>query len=85
MNSLPHHRWKCDECEVIVADTELRVAPNPFNVEEEIIGCPRCAAVNSFVAACAIEDCKRPGTCGGPNSEGVYLRTCYEHADWVKK
>lgn len=80
-----HDRWKCRECGHICTTAEMLTAPNPFADTAEICGCPDCKAVESLSAACAIEGCKRDGTCGGHGADGVYRTTCYEHADWLHK
>jgi hypothetical protein len=80
-----HDRWKCRECDHICTGAEMLTAPNPFADTAEVHGCPKCRAVESLSAACAIEGCGRDGTCGGPGSDGVYRTTCYEHADWLHK
>lgn len=75
-----HDRWKCAECDHICTQAELLEAPNPFCDTYQIVGCPNCKAVESLEAACAIEGCKKLGTCGGPGADGIYRFTCYEHS-----
>lgn len=71
-------RWRCGECYCIAADGELLTAPNPFDTEQEITGCHKCAAVNSFTMLCDVDGCEGEVTCGWPN-DGGYRRTCFRH------
>ncbi len=59
------------------SDDTLR-APNPFDPEEVIWGCPKCKTVNEIYPACDEEGCWEPTTCGTPTEAG-YRTTCGKH------
>lgn len=77
-------RWMC-ECGEVSTDSQLLTAPNPFDPSETLAGCPRCKTANEFDLLCAIPECKRLATCGGPSADGVYRQTCGDHADWLRR
>lgn len=72
-------RWMCEECERIFEDSELLIAPNPFNPEAEIVGCPFCKSVDQFSEICDEPGCNMVTTCGFPTPIG-YRRTCSKHS-----
>lgn len=72
-------RWICQSCQWNGGDAELLAAPNPFDTEDKIVGCPHCKAVNEIVSACDEPGCKRESSCGFP-TPGGYRRTCGQHA-----
>lgn len=74
--------WVCEDCDKYVADADLLHAPNPFEPEDEIVGCPHCKGVGPFTQACDEDDCKKNAGCGWPSPDG-YRNTCYEH--WNKE
>lgn len=76
-------RWRCDECEKIFDEADLLTAPNPFDAESEISGCPWCKLVNMFTEICDEPGCTWEATCGFPTPQG-YRRTCYKHSDMQK-
>lgn len=78
-------KWRCECCSEVVADDELLYAPSPFDPDDQLVGCPECRSAEGFAELCEIEGCLRGATCGGPSSDGVYRRTCSEHADWLRK
>lgn len=78
------HRWRCDECEEIFNETDLLTAPNPFNANETVAGCPACKSVNCFTNICDEPGCTRPASCGFP-VPGGYRRTCYDHSHLEKE
>ena len=79
-------RWRCCECGHISLETELLVAPSPFDKEITLCGCPNCQAVAGaeFKELCDEPGCNETATCGFPAGEefGGYRRTCMNHADW---
>jgi hypothetical protein len=78
-------RWMCQSCDWIGGGAELLRAPNPFDPEENISGCPKCKAVEDIVSACDEPGCRREGSSGWPDGDGGYRRTCYEHSKWAKQ
>lgn len=57
-------------------------APNPFDQEDIITGCPKCKEIGSLAIACDEPDCWATATCGWPSDSG-YRTTCGKH--WIKK
>lgn len=74
---------KCCECDTIIEETAALRAPNPFDPSEELVGCPTCKSVDSFLAVCDEPDCVQTVSCGWQSPEG-YRRTCYQHSHWNK-
>jgi len=70
-------RWKCQTCNLI--NSELLEAPNPFDASLTIYGCPGCKDVNCFVNICDEPGCTDEATCGWPDEDRIYRRTCYRH------
>ncbi len=68
----------CTGCDHKIADFELLSAPNPFNPEDTICGCPKCLCVGDFPGACDEPGCNKESSCGTPTPNG-YRRTCYPH------
>lgn len=69
---------KCQECDWVGFVAEVLTAPNPFNAEDSVNGCPQCKSVDSITYACDEPDCWREVSCGTPTPEG-YRSTCGEH------
>jgi hypothetical protein len=78
-----HEKWRCKECDHVCTNATMLTAPNPFNSEWVIHGCPECKAVDQLVAACAAEGCYADASCGCTHKDGVYRHTCHRHADWI--
>jgi hypothetical protein len=72
------NRWRCKECYWVGHDDELLSAPNPFNAEAVIYGCPQCHEVDPFEQLCDVPECNAEATCGWPGPDG-YRRTCGKH------
>jgi len=69
-------RWYCEECNEV--STEYLTAPNPFDADDIVTGCPICHSVGSLIAACW--KCNRPAGMGTPDSKVYrYIQTCFEH------
>ena len=68
----------CSECGYKIMDFELLTAPNPFNPEDTISGCPKCLSAGEFQGACDEPGCNQVSTSGTPTPNG-YRRTCYKH------
>lgn len=73
-------RQRCNSCWSIMDQASLLRAANPFNPDDEIVGCPNCKQCDEgFTCICDEEGCDKPITCGWPSELG-YRRTCYKHA-----
>lgn len=59
--------------------SDALTAPNPFDPEDTINGCPQCHSVDSMVVACDEPGCWKPASCGTPVAEGPYRNTCGKH------
>lgn len=71
-------KWVCEECGGFV--TEHLTAVNPFDPDDEIVGCPLCKSVSSLRQACQIGACNKPASGGYPRGHGFrYVWTCYHH------
>ena len=68
----------CAECNWRGHLKDVLTALNPFDLEDEIVGCPRCKSVNSISGVCDEMGCEEIDTCGFPTPEG-YRRTCGKH------
>ena len=70
----------CNErrCNWHGSDAEMLKATNPFDPEDEIVGCPECKSVDSLVLACDEPGCWEEVSCGAPVNGG-YRQTCYKH------
>lgn len=59
-------------------DAEVLHAPNPFDPEDEISGCPKCKEINSIYRACDEPGCWDRVSCGTTTPNG-YRQTCGKH------
>lgn len=71
-------KWLCEVCDSTLFDENLLRAPNPFDSESTIVGCPYCKTINEMVRACDEPGCTQKASCGFPTAGG-YRCTCYEH------
>ena len=71
-------RWMCDSCDAIVANADLLHAANPFDREQEVLGCPKCKAVDDFRRVCGFDGCENAAT-GGTPYRGQYVQRCWKH------
>lgn len=69
----------CLECETITPILEFLTGKNPFDPRIDILGCPKCKAIDNFRLVCDELGCRKEVTCGTPIVNG-YRRTCSEHA-----
>ena len=70
---------KCYRCRWRGMEVEELTAPNPFDEEDILVGCPLCKRVDTMVWACDEHDCWSEVTCGTPTPNG-YRSTCGHHA-----
>ena len=68
-----NHRcdWKGD-------DSEMLRAPHPFDLADEVVGCPNCKDIGTLAEVCDEPGCWEVSTMGTPTGEG-YRRTCFNH------
>ena len=59
-------------------EKDVLSAPNPFDPEDDLTGCPECKGVNTIVPACDEPGCWEEVTCGAPTPSG-YRQTCGKH------
>lgn len=76
------NRWRCECGHVCYSDDMLR-APNPFDPEDEVTGCPRCKLIPQWEELCDEAGCLKAATCGFPVSPIGYRRTCAAHSDFA--
>jgi hypothetical protein len=60
---------------------EALSAPNPFDAEQLLLGCPKCKCTDLLFVACDEPGCWKPVSIGKLTKNG-YRRTCLEH--WPK-
>lgn len=71
-------KWVCDCCHSVT--TSPLSAPNPFDPEDTLHGCPACKSVNSLYLCCIHDGCARIASAGKPNALGYrYAWTCRDH------
>ena len=68
----------CNECLCQTDSKSILTAPNPFDKNDEIMGCPKCKCVNNMRTACDEPGCWEEDTLGIPTEDG-YRRVCYLH------
>lgn len=72
-------KWVCKECVEVVL--EHLSAPNPFDADDIIAGCPHCKSVSSLLQACHHPGCNQIASGGYPNALGYrYAWLCYKHS-----
>lgn len=69
---------RCDECDTITHTSDLLHAPNPFDAEDIVAGCPFCKSIDCFRPVCDAADCHRYASSGTPTPDG-YRWTCHKH------
>lgn len=70
--------FRCNECAWSGPESEILRAPNPFQPEDSISGCPKCGCVGDFTNLCDEPGCTDEAGCGFPTESG-YRRTCGKH------
>lgn len=69
---------RCLECAWKGKEGQVLKAPSPFEVTDEIEGCPECRDVNTINRICDEHGCWQFISCGTPTKTG-YRHTCGEH------
>jgi hypothetical protein len=77
-------RLECTICGAHTTSTQLLRAPNPFDRQLEITGCPVCRNVENFERLCDEPGCRFKCTAGEPTGDetdewGGYKMSCSEH------
>ena len=72
------NRWRCKECCWRGEQKDIKRAPNPFDTEREVWGCPSCLDVECLEQVCDVEGCWEMYSCGWPSPTG-YRQTCGKH------
>lgn len=78
----PNKLWKCKVCGDIIKAKDMLKAANPFDPDDEILGCPSCKTASGdgeWMELCEREGCGKEATCGTPLKGGGYLRACFKH------
>ncbi len=78
MSILKNQKRVCSLCNWHGDVRDLLIALNPFDARETIVGCPMCEGNDCMNAACDVDDCWEPVTCGTPTAAG-YRLTCSKH------
>ena len=68
----------CNECYWRGHESKILNAPNPFDIDDTIIGCPVCKSVDSLECVCDESKCYSRVSCGTPTPDG-YRNTCGNH------
>lgn len=68
----------CEECGWQGEGKDVLRAPNPFDPEEQMSGCPYCHSVESLVRACDGPGCWEPAAYATPVAND-YRYTCFRH------
>jgi hypothetical protein len=76
--SCQDRRVRCEACHWIGKESQLLVAPNPWEPVYEIQGCPNCKMCDGFEGLCDAEGCEQISSMGTPHSTG-YKMTCHRH------
>lgn len=66
------------ECSWRGTQKEVLRAPNPFDPDDELWGCPRCRTPGGMRVACDEPECWNEVCCGTPTPTG-YRQTCSKH------
>jgi hypothetical protein len=56
-------------------------APNPFDTEDKLTGCPDCKSPETMRTACYADECWQDGSCGSVYPDGVYRWSCFKHSN----
>lgn len=79
MIKLEKLKRRCKECNWTGTTKELLEAPDPFNPEATLTGCPKCRQTGTMEILCDEPGCKKVPCCGLPTPDG-YRLVCGEHA-----
>ena len=72
-------KWLCEICDATTST--VLTAPNPFDPDDIVVGCPNCRSVGTMVQCCQVEGCGRRADSGNPGGYGYrYFHACWRHA-----
>lgn len=80
-------RWKCRSCGDVSRETELLLAPSPFDDTDTLTGCPSCKGCSDgFDLLCDEDGCMQEAHLGWPTGDkadkfGGYRNTCGKHRE----
>ena len=72
------NRYRCQSCHGIFPGDLMLTAPSPFDVNDELRGCPLCKAPERIKMLCDVEGCYLDYSCGFSTPTG-YRLTCFKH------
>jgi len=78
-------RIRCEECEEEFSQKDMLVAPNPFDADDTVTGCPKCCSVIRGILLCEVPGCGETATCGTPTAGDGYAQTCGKHMPVIGK
>jgi hypothetical protein len=76
-------KFACDVCGWTGTSNDVLSAPNPFDPQGTIYGCPECKEVEQFKRVCDFADCWDSNIAGGKPTENGYMFLCSEHYNAV--
>jgi len=74
-------KYHCPECEKTFLKENMLTAPNPFDPDDEVCGCPWCKSCIQPNLVCDEKGCNELFTMGWLDDETGYRLTCYKHTD----
>jgi hypothetical protein len=74
------NKYKCSNCPWQGEGLDLLVAPNPFDLDDDIVGCPKCKGINTMQTVCQEDNCWEIASSGVPFKNGDYKWLCHKHA-----
>lgn len=78
MSYLEKDKYYCKTCEVVLKIDKLLKGKHPFNLTQEVTGCPNCFSIDSFYPVCDEPGCTETASCGVTTIEG-YRSLCGTH------
>lgn len=69
----------CEDCGWHGISAQTLSAPNPFEPEYLIYGCPECKSIETFYVACQHDGCWDKASSGTPLKDGSYVWACHRH------
>ena len=69
---------RCNSCGWKGIAENMLHAPNPFDSEDTIVGCPNCRMVEDYAHVCDHDGCWETAARGTPTPER-YVWSCHKH------
>ena len=80
MSDMSELRWRCNECNVDLRESQIIAFPDPEDSQNFWSICPNCRCAEGFTRLCDEPGCAREASCGTPvKDERRYVNTCHEH------